>query len=79
MLYRSCFQFLILDSTFEGEYGSDLELKLDNEVSKLTEKKDQLKSALIKWGYARYLLVYAFDQIRTAEQQWIDLMNLELS
>lgn len=65
--------------TFEGEYGSELEFKLENEVKYLTEQKDQLKSALIKWGYARYLLVYSYDQLRTSEQQWIELMNLELT
>lgn len=73
------FFFLIdLDSTFEGDYGSDLENQLEREVKILADQKDQLKLALHKWSNARFLLVYAYNQIQYAEHKWTEMMKLEM-
>lgn len=69
---------LFLDSTFEGDYGSDLENQLEKEVKILADHKDQLKLALHKWSNARFLLVYAYNQIQYAELKWSELMKLEM-
>ena len=44
----------------------------------LTEQKDQLRSALHKWSNARFLLVYAYNQLQCSEQKWIEMMKLDI-
>lgn len=66
------------DSAFEGDYGSDLENQLEREVKILTEQKDQLRTALNKWSNAKFLLVYAYNQLNCSEQRWTELMNLDI-
>jgi len=67
----------VSDSTFDGDYGSDLENSLEKEVKSLTEQKEKLRSALHKWSNAKFLLVYAYNQIQTAEQKWSEIMGLK--
>lgn len=55
-----------------------MENKLENEVKILGDQKDQLKLALHKWSNARFLLVYAYNQIQYAEQKWSEMMNLDM-
>lgn len=69
---------MILDSTFDGDFGSDLENKLESEVKRLSDSKDQLRQALHKWSNARFLLVYAYNQIQTCEQKWSEMMKLDI-
>jgi hypothetical protein len=66
------------DTTFEGDYGSELENRLEQEVRMLTEQKDQLRSALHKWSNARFLLVYAYNQLQCSESKWIEMMKLDI-
>ncbi|CAF0828677.1 unnamed protein product [Brachionus calyciflorus] len=72
-------QMSILYSTFEGEFGSDLENSLEKEVKLLAEQKDQLRQALHKWSNARFLLVYAYNQIQLCEQKWSEMMRLDIN
>lgn len=71
-------QMNILFSAFEGEYGSDLENQLENDVRILTEQKDQLRTALNKWSNAKFLLVYAYNQLDCSEKRWSELMSLDI-
>lgn len=71
-------QMNILYSTYEGAEGSDLENRLEAEVKELTEQKEILKSALNKWSNARFLLVYAYNQLQCSELRWKDLMNMDI-
>jgi len=50
---------------------------LEKEVKSLTEQKEKLRSALHKWSNAKFLLVYAYNQIQTAEQKWSEIMGLK--
>lgn len=70
-------QMNILFSTFEGDFGSDLENQLEKQTQTLGESKDQLRSALHKWSNARFLLVYAYNQIQASEQSWEELVQLD--
>ncbi|RNA02600.1 E3 ubiquitin- ligase BRE1-like 2-like [Brachionus plicatilis] len=72
-------QMTILYSTFDGDFGSDLENKLEKEVKQLTASKDQLRQALHKWSNARFLLVYGYNQIQTCEQKWSEMMRLDVN
>jgi hypothetical protein len=72
-------QMNILYSTFDGDFGSELENKLETQVNELGKSKEQLRSALHKWSNARFLLVYAYNQIQASEQSWMELMKLELN
>jgi hypothetical protein len=69
---------LLIVSAFEGEYGSDLENQLENDVRILTEQKDQLRTALNKWSNAKFLLVYAYNQLDCSEKRWSELMSLDI-
>jgi hypothetical protein len=37
-----------------------------------------LKTALNKWSNAKFLLVYAYNQLNCSEQRWTELMNLDI-
>lgn len=71
-------QMNILYSTYEGEEGSELENRLEAECKDLEEQKEILKSALNKWSNARFLLVYAYNQLQCSEVRWIDLMKMNI-
>ena len=72
------FVCFFLDSTFEGDFGSELENKLEKEVRTLQQQKEELRSALHKWSNARFLLVHAYNQIQCSENRWSELMKLDL-
>lgn len=69
---------MIKDTTFEGDYGSELENTLEKQVKLLSEQKEQLRSALHKWSNARFLLVYAYNQLQCSEQKWSEMMKLDI-
>lgn len=71
-------QMNILYSTYEGSEGSDLENRLESECKELEEQKEILKSALNKWSNARFLLVYAYNQLQCSEVRWADLMKMDI-
>ena len=66
------------DNIFEGDAGSDLENKLEADSKSQAEVKKSLHTALRKWSNARFLLVYAYNQIQASELRWADLMKLDI-
>ena len=63
---------------FEGPEGSDLENHLEKEVEELEEQKRILKSGVTKWTNAKFVLVYAYEQLQCSEARWIDMMKLDI-
>lgn len=55
-----------------------MENRLEAECKDLEEQKEILKSALNKWSNARFLLVYAYNQLQCSEVRWIDLMKMNI-
>lgn len=47
-------------------------------MKSLGEEKATLQEALQRWSNARFLLVYAYNQVQCAENRWVDLMGLDL-
>ncbi|KAK7096272.1 M protein, serotype 2.1-like [Littorina saxatilis] len=66
----------ILDKIFNGEYGSDLENKLEAECDNLLEKKERIAVAKYKWTNARILLDHAVKQLGMACQKWMSLKEI---
>jgi len=69
----------ILSKTFEVENGSVLENQLEADSKRLGEEKKTLHTALRKWSNARFLLVYAYNQVQACDLRWADLMKLDPS
>jgi hypothetical protein len=51
---------------------------LENEVLSLGEQKNILQKALHKWSNARFLLVYAYNQLVCSEDRWKDVIGSRL-
>jgi hypothetical protein len=68
----------ILNSTYDGKFGSDYENELENQVKTLSQQKDQLRHAIKKWSNSRFLLVHAYNQIENSERSWSEMMRLDL-
>ena len=54
--------FKITGDIFDGDYGSEVENRLENEFYSLLDKKERIQVAKVKWSNARLLL----DQIKYA-------------
>jgi hypothetical protein len=54
-----------------------LENQLEADAMRLGEEKKTLHTALRKWSNARFLLVYAYNQVQASELRWADLMKLD--
>lgn len=68
----------ILNSTFDGDYGSDLENELEAAIKEHDKEMIQLKAAINRWNNARFLLIYACNQIQCAEQHWKEIHELDI-
>lgn len=71
-------QMNILNSTFDGDYGSDLENELEAAIKEHDKEMIQLKAAINRWNNARFLLIYACNQIQCAEQHWKEIHELDI-
>lgn len=69
---------IILASIFDGAYGSSAENQLETDVKRLGEERATVQTALQKWSNARFLLVYAYNQIQCSEARWTDLTGLDI-
>ena len=67
---------LFTDKIFNGEYGSDLENKLEAECDALLEKKERILVAKYKWSNARILLQHAVKQLGVACGKWMALKSI---
>jgi len=66
----------ILDEIFSGEYGSDLENKLELEVENLLDRKERIGVAKYKWTNGRLLLHHAGNQLGFAVKRWTMLAQI---
>ncbi len=71
-------QLNILNSAFDGSDGSDLENQLETTVKEMKKEREQLKVAIQRWNNARFLLIYACNQIQVAEERWNEIMLIEV-
>ncbi|XP_041356021.1 serine/threonine-protein kinase dst2-like [Gigantopelta aegis] len=69
----------LLDKIFSGEYGSDLENRLEREVDMLLDEKERVGVAKYKWTNSRVLLQHACNQLAFAVRRWEDLAGVHPS
>ncbi|XP_052786839.1 uncharacterized protein LOC128222078 isoform X2 [Mya arenaria] len=66
----------LLSDIFGGEYGSDLENKLEAMYDTLMDQKQRVSVANYKWTNARILLYHAVNQLSHAVQRWKQIMTV---
>lgn len=69
---------LISAEIFGGDYGSELENKLEAMFDSLTDTKQRISVANYKWTSARVLLHHAVSQLAYAVQKWKDVDNIPM-
>ncbi|XP_076439014.1 uncharacterized protein LOC143277922 isoform X2 [Babylonia areolata] len=69
----------ILGQIFNGEYGSDLENKLESEFDSVKERKERILVAKYKWSNAKILLQHAVKQLGVASTKWMEILKVEKS
>ena len=52
---------------------------LEKQVEELEEQKRILKSGLTKWTNAKFVLIYAYEQLQCSEVRWMDMMKLDIT
>ncbi|XP_052786842.1 uncharacterized protein LOC128222078 isoform X3 [Mya arenaria] len=67
----------LLSDIFGGEYGSDLENKLEAMYDTLMDQKQRVSVANYKWTNARILLYHAVNQLSHAVQRWKQIMTVK--
>ena len=68
--------FKITGDIFDGDYGSEVENRLENEFYSLLDKKERIQVAKVKWSNARLLLDHAVRQIGVACSKWSSLKHI---
>ena len=63
-------------SIFDGDYGSDLEDRLEAQLDALLDRKQRISVAKYKWTNSRVLLQYACNQLAFACKRWAELVNV---
>jgi hypothetical protein len=66
---------LITDSI--EDYGSELETKLKKEVKQIAEEKESFKTFLNKCNNAKFLLDNGYNQIKSSEETWSNMMKID--
>ncbi|RWS27935.1 uncharacterized protein B4U80_00203 [Leptotrombidium deliense] len=66
----------ILDLVFEGQYGSDLENKLERELDWLTEQRHQVDQANFRWKQAQLHTKDACRLLSEAIKNWKTLIDI---
>ncbi|XP_037090419.1 uncharacterized protein LOC119110622 isoform X1 [Pollicipes pollicipes] len=69
-------QDALLSKIFGGEYGSDLENKLEEELDALEAQKARIMEANFKWRQAQMMMEFACRQLAVAVQKWQDLPDI---
>ncbi|GAB6027702.1 hypothetical protein CHUAL_001941 [Chamberlinius hualienensis] len=69
----------LLDSWFDGEYGSHLENQLEEEVEMLELKMQKYEEVNFKWRQAQVMIEYACKQIGTSVEKWEGIMKLSMT
>ena len=60
------------------DYGSELETKLKKEVKQLAEEKESFKTFLSKCNNAKFLLDNGYNQIKSSEETWSNMMKIDI-
>lgn len=66
----------LLENIFNGEYGSELEDRLELEAFQLLEYKQLISLAHHKWWCARHLIYHSCSQIAYAVKRWMQIKYL---
>lgn len=66
----------LLENIFNGEYGSELEDRLELEALQLLEYKQLISLAHHKWWCARQLIYHSCSQAAYAVKRWIQIKYL---
>ena len=69
--------FLFPALIFDGEYGSDVENKLEAQFDVLMEKQQRISVAYTKWRNAKVLLQHAVSQMQVAVAKWTDVAKID--
>ncbi|XP_022242319.1 uncharacterized protein LOC106460009 [Limulus polyphemus] len=66
----------LLDSIFGGDYGSDLENRLEKEVDLLKEQKNHMNQAHFKWRQGHMMIKQAAIQLGLGVQKWKEIPEI---
>ncbi|KAI1280557.1 hypothetical protein HDE_13704 [Halotydeus destructor] len=66
----------ILDTIFQGQYGSTVEQQLEKELDWLLEQKHHVDQAHFRWKQAQLLCRESCSQLSEAIQKWKDLTSI---
>ena len=66
----------ISDKMFRGNYGSQLENRLEEDLDTLEAHRGRILEANFKWRQGQMMLEYACKQLAVAVQKWQDLPTL---
>jgi len=73
-LYKE--QDQLLASIFDGEYGSELEDRLECQLDDLQDRKQRIGVAKYKWANSRVLLQYACNQLAFVTRRWQEVIQV---
>ena len=66
----------LLENIFNGEYGSELEERLEIEVEQLMQYKKHISVAHYKWANSKTLVHHACLQLAYAKRRWEQIQNV---
>lgn len=69
----------MLETIFNGDYGSERENKLEADLDMLEMKLQKIEEANFKWRQAQVMIEYACKQIGTAVEKWEEIMKLPMT
>ncbi|XP_069102788.1 GRIP1-associated protein 1-like isoform X2 [Argopecten irradians] len=67
----------LLNSIFNGSYGSALENELEADLEMHRERKQRIDIARYKWTNGRVLLSHACNQLNTATKGWTEMRGIK--
>ncbi|XP_025018467.1 uncharacterized protein LOC107371824 isoform X2 [Tetranychus urticae] len=68
----------LLDTIFEGQYGSDLENQLERELDWLLEQKRHVDQAYFRWRQAQIQVKQACALLSESVQKWKDVLSIPI-
>ncbi|XP_053211083.1 uncharacterized protein LOC128394747 isoform X2 [Panonychus citri] len=66
----------LLDTIFEGQYGSDMENQLERELDWLLEQKRHVDQAYFRWRQAQIQVKLACGLLAESVQKWKDILSI---
>ena len=68
--------FKLAAGIFDGNYGNELEYKLEMNLDTALDKKQRISVAKYKWSNARVLLQTAVNQMAFGVKRWTEVGKL---